>query len=120
MPKQTNLLQNQLQQLVDGETTIEKIFPYPELLTNQNNIFSYSSLKSPFFIHRSDIDTESAEQLGLPVSHSENEKQETISQIFSFKDTNLLVKTTQNWFANKENYKSLRGGNTKAFISMNA
>ena len=114
MPKQTNLLQNQLQQLVDGETTIEKIFPYPELLTNQNNIFSYSSLKSPFFIHRSDIDTESAEQLGLPVSHSENEKQETISQIFSFKDTNLLVKTTQNWFANKENYKSLRGDKERA------
>lgn len=114
MPKQTNLLQNQLQQLVDGETTIEKIFPYPELLTNQNNIFSYSSLKSPFFIHRSDIDTESAEQLGLPVSHSENEKQETISQIFSFRDTNLLVKTTQNWFANKENYKSLRGDKERA------
>lgn len=114
MPKQTNLLQNQLQQLVDGETTIEKIFPYPELLTNQNNIFSYSSLKSPFFIHRSDIDTESVEQLGLPVSHGKNEKQETISQIFSFEDTNLLVKTTQNWFANKENYKRLKGDKKRA------
>lgn len=91
MPKQTNLLQKQLQQLVNGETTIEKVFPYPELLTNPDNIFSYSSLKSPFFIHRSDIGTESAEQLGLPVSHSKNEKQETISQIFSFEDTNLPI-----------------------------
>ena len=114
MPKQANHLQKQLQQLINGETTLEKVFPYPELLTNQNNIFSYSNLKSPFFIHRFDIDTESAEQLGLPVSQSENEKQETISQIFSFEDTNLLVKTTQNWFANKENYKSLRGDKERA------
>ena len=52
MPKQTNLLQKQLQQLVNGETTIEKVFPYPELLTNPDNIFSYSNLKSPFFIYK--------------------------------------------------------------------
>lgn len=85
MPKQTNLLQKQLQQLVNGETTIEKVFPYPELLTNPDNIFSYSSLKSPFFIHRSDIGTESAEQLGLPVFQSENEKQEATAPILSIK-----------------------------------
>ena len=114
MPRQENRLQKQLQQLVSGETTIEKVFPYPELLTNPDNIFSYSNLKSPFFIHRSDIDTESAEQLGLPVFQSENEKQEVTAPILSFKDTNLLVKTTQNWFANKENYKSLRGNKERA------
>ena len=69
------------------------MFPYPELLTNPDNIFSYSSLKSPFFIHRSDIGTESAEQLGLPVFQSENEKQEATAPILSFKDTDSLVKT---------------------------
>ena len=110
MPKQKNLLQKQLQQLVNGETTIEKVFPYPELLTNPDNIFSYSNLKSPFFIHRSDIDTELPEQLSLSISQSENEKQETLASILSFEDTDLLVKTTQNWFADKENYKRLKGG----------
>lgn len=114
MPRQENRLQKQLQQLVSGETTIEKVFPYPELLTNPDNIFSYSNLKSPFFIHRSDIDTELAEQLGLPVFQSENEKQEVTAPILSFKDIDLLVKTTQNWFANKENYKSLRGDKERA------
>ena len=114
MPKQTNLLQKQLQQLVNGETTIEKVFPYPELLTNPDNIFSYSSSVSPFFIHRSDIDTESAEKLGLPVFQSENEKQEVTASILSFKDTDLLVKNTQNWFANKENYKRLKGDKERA------
>lgn len=72
MPIPTNLLQNQLQQLLNGETTIEKVFPYPELLINPNNIFSYSNL-SPFFLHRSDIDTELPEQLSLSISQSENE-----------------------------------------------
>lgn len=114
MPRQENRLQKKLQQLVSGETTIEKVFPYPELLTNPDNIFSYSNLKSPFFIHRSDIDTELAEQLGLPVFQSENEKQEVTAPILSFKDIDLLVKTTQNWFANKENYKSLRGDKERA------
>ena len=114
MPKQTNLLQKQLQQLVSGETTIEKVFPYPELLTNPDNIFSYSNLKSPFFIHRSDIDTELPEQLSLSISQSENEKQETLASILSFEDTDLLVKTTQNWFADKENYKRLKGDKKRA------
>lgn len=90
------------------------MFPYPELLTNPDNIFSYSSLKSPFFIHRSDIGTESAEQLGLPVFQSENEKQEATAPILSFKDTDSLVKNTQNWFANKENYKRLKGDKKRA------
>ena len=108
MPIPTNLLQNQLQQLLNGETTIEKVFPYPELLINPNNIFSYSNL-SPFFLHRSDIDTELPEQLSLSISQSENEKQETLASILSFEDTDLLVKTTQNWFADKENYKRLKG-----------
>ena len=114
MPRQENRLQKQLQQLVSGETTIEKVFPYPELLTNPDNIFSYSNLKSPFFIHRSDINTESAEQLGLPVFQSENEKQEVTAPILSFQDTDLLAKNTQNWFANRENYKRLRGDKERA------
>lgn len=114
MRGQTNILQNQLQQIINAEITIEEVFPYPELLTNPDNIFSYSNLKSPFFIHRSDIDTESAEQLGLPVFQSENEKQEVTASILSFKDTDLLVKNTQNWFANKENYKRLKGDKKRA------
>ena len=113
MPIPTNLLQNQLQQLLNGETTIEKVFPYPELLINPNNIFSYSNL-SPFFLHRSDIDTELPEQLSLSISQSENEKQETLASILSFEDTDLLVKTTQNWFADKENYKRLKGDKKRA------
>lgn len=114
MPRQENRLQKQLQQLVSGETTIEKVFPYPELLTNQNNIFSYSSFTSPFFLNRFDTGTKSSEQLGLPVFQSENEKQEATAPILSFQDTDLLVKNTQNWFANKENYKRLKGDKKRA------
>ena len=105
MRGQTNILQNQLQQIINAEITIEEVFPYPELLTNPNNIFSYSNL-SPFVLHRSDIGTELPEQLSI--SQSENEKQETAKPFLSFKDTDLLVKTTQNWFADKDNYKRLK------------
>ena len=114
MSRQENHLQKQLQQLVNGETTIEKVFPYPELLTNQNNIFSYSSFTSPFFLNRFDTGTKSSEQLSLPVFQSENEKQEATAPILSFQDTDLLVKNTQNWFANKENYKRLKGDKKRA------
>ena len=113
MPRQENRLQKQLQQLVSGETTIEKVFPYPELLTNPDNIFSYSNL-SPFVLHRSDIGTELPEQLNISISQSDNEKQETATTSLSFQDTDLLVKTTQNWFANKDNYKRLKGYKERA------
>lgn len=87
MRGQTNILQNQLQQIINAEITIEEVFPYPELLTNPNNIFSYSNL-SPFVLHRSDIGTELPEQLSI--SQSENEKQETAKPFL------LLIRITTN------------------------